>query len=259
MALHVVVGKGAIGRTLARHLHAHGHDVLVLSRSGGRPDTPAPADDGITWEAADAADGAALASASQGAQALYNCVNPPYHRWPTEWPPVADAFLTAAERTGAVLVTAGNLYGYGAGTEQMTETSLLRSTEAKGRVRAAMWQEASRRHHAGALRATEVRGSDYLGPGAQQSHAGPRMLEPLLAGRTVRPPRAAPPPPTTNTKNYFWDRFLGIPLITMKPPMYDVPRKNGRDPLHLALFTGVVLNPLYNYPQGQHGPKGGKH
>ena len=32
---------------------------------------------------------------------------------PTDWPPVAAALLTAAERTGAVLVTMSNLYGYG--------------------------------------------------------------------------------------------------------------------------------------------------
>ena len=195
MARHVIVGKGPIGRTLARHLAAEGHEVLVLSRSGGAPaDGVAGA---IDWGSVDATDGAALAAAARGADALYNCVNPAYHRWPTDWPPVADALLEAAERTGAVLVTTGNLYGYGAGTERMTETSPLRSTETKGRVRTAMWQEALRRHEAGALRTTEVRGSDYVGPGAgASSHVGDRMLEPLLAGRTLRPIGSADQPHT---------------------------------------------------------------
>lgn len=197
MARHVILGKGAIGSTLAGQLAEAGHEVLVLSRSGGRPAGTAtssgPAGD-VTWESVDGTDGAALASAARGAHALYNCVNPAYHRWPTDWPPIAEALLTAAERTGAVLVTTGNLYGYGAGTEHMTEASEQRSTERKGRVRTAMWAEARRRHDAGVLRATEVRGSDYLGPGAQQSHAGPRMLEPLLAGRTVRPIGSADQP-----------------------------------------------------------------
>lgn len=197
MALHVVLGKGPIGRTLARHLAREGDDVLVLSRSGGSPAVDGPASGRISGEALDATDAAALTAAARGAVALHNCANPPYHRWPTDWPPVAEALLTAAERTGAVLVTAGNLYGYGAGTQVMTEASPLRSTEAKGRVRAEMWLEARRRHEAGVVRATELRGSDYLGPDAEQhAHAGPRLLAPLLAGRTVRPVGSADQPHT---------------------------------------------------------------
>lgn len=198
MARHVILGKGPIGRTLAQLLVQDGHDVTVLSRTGGRitvparvttpahrPPTPQPT---ISVRAVDGTDAEALTRAAEGADALYNCVNPPYHRWPTDWPPIADALLTAAERTGAVLVTAGNLYAYGAGSGPMSETTPLSSTETKGRVRAAIWEQARARHESGRVRATEVRGSDYLGPNAEaHAHAGPRMLEPLLAGRTVRP------------------------------------------------------------------------
>lgn len=192
MAQHVVVGKGPVGRTLASTLARAGHDVLVLSRSGGMPRLPgeptAEMPGTITAEDLDATDAAALTSAVQGTDALHVCVNPPYHRWPTDWPPLGESFLAAAERTGVVLVTAGNLYGYGAGTHRMTEQTPLRSTEPKGRVRADLWHEALRRHRAGVVRATEVRAADYLGPGAEDhAHAGPRMLRPLLAGRPVRP------------------------------------------------------------------------
>lgn len=193
MARHVVLGKGPVGSAVAAHLATQGHEVLLLSRSGGAP-SPEVAPwsshglpDDVTCEAVDALDAARLAAAARGADAVINCAAPPYHRWPQEWPPLAAAVLAAAERTGAVLVTAGNLYGYGAGTGLMTETSPLRSTERKGLARAQVWAEAERRHRSGALRATEVRGSDYVGPGAVQSHAGRRMLAPLLAGRTVRP------------------------------------------------------------------------
>lgn len=198
MSRHVVVGKGPIGRTLAHLLADQGHEVLVLSRSGGLPgnlsDTPPR---GVVADTVDATDAAELTAAADGADALHNCVNPPYHRWATRWPPIADALLTAAERTGAVLVTAGNLYGYGRGTTTMTEGSPLASTETKGRVRAEMWDQARRRHEAGDLRATEIRGSDYLGPGAEaHAHAGPRMLAPMLAGRTLRPLGSADQPHT---------------------------------------------------------------
>ena len=107
MALHVIVGKGPVGTTTAAELVAKGHEVRVLSRSGGA------STDAVEHRQVDATDADALADAARGAAALYNAVNPAYHRWPTDWPPVAAALLTAAERTGAVLVTMSNLYGYG--------------------------------------------------------------------------------------------------------------------------------------------------
>lgn len=195
---HVVLGKGPIGSHLAHRLAAAGHDVVVLSRSGGPPASPdgTPASSRVTHGAVDAADAGAVTSAAEGAVALYNCLNPAYHRWVTDWPPIAEALMTAAERTGAVYVMAGNLYGYGRGTRHMVESSPLATTEAKGRVRAAMWEEARRRHDDGRLRATEVRGSDYLGPLAVDAHAGPRSLEPVVVGRTVRPIGGADAPHT---------------------------------------------------------------
>lgn len=201
MSRHTVLGKGPIGRTLAAHLADAGHEVHVLSRSGPRPGTPprtaTAAGGSVEHHRVDGTDAGALTRHTQGSVALYNCVNPAYHRWVADWPPVADALLTAAERTGAVLVTAGNLYVYGAGNQHMHEDDPLATRETKGRVRAGMWRDALARHEAGALRTTEVRGSDYLGPGAEaHAHAGPRMLAPLLAGRTVRPIGSADQPHT---------------------------------------------------------------
>lgn len=64
--------------------------------------------------AIDATDADRLIEAASGAAVLYNCANPPrYDRWARDWPPLAAALLAAAERTGAELVTTGNLYGYG--------------------------------------------------------------------------------------------------------------------------------------------------
>lgn len=205
MTRSVVLGKGPIGTTLARLLAAQGHDVLVLSRSGGPQATARTGDVGrvgtehprVTHAAVDATDAAAVTSAARDAQALYSCLNPAYHRWAADWPPVTDALLAAAEATGAVLVLAGNLYSYGAGTRLMREDSPLASTETKGRVRGAMWTRALERHRAGHLRVTEVRGSDYLGPLAEaHAHAGPRMLDPLLAGRRLWPLGSADQPHT---------------------------------------------------------------
>lgn len=179
MSQHVIVGKGAVGSTLAQELVAQGHDVLVVSRSGGT------ATAGVRHVALDATDPDALTAAVQGADVLYNCANPTYWRWVTDWPPLASSLLDTAARTGAVLVTAGNLYGYGTHGTVMFEDTPLRATEAKGAVRAQMWRDAAARTD---LRTTEVRAADYLGPLADsQAHAGPRFVGPLLAGKVVRP------------------------------------------------------------------------
>ena len=133
----------------------------MITRSGSGPEAG-----GIERVAADASDGEALARLTEGATALYSCAGPPYHRWSTDWPPLGAALIRAAETTGAVLVTTGNLYGYGAVDGVMTEDTPLLPNSVKGRVRAKLWTDALAAHEAGRIRTAEVRGSDYLGAGA---------------------------------------------------------------------------------------------
>ncbi len=179
MGKHVIVGAGQVGGRVAETLAAAGHEVVVVTRSGSGPDRA-----GITRAAVPAQDATAMRRLAEGADALYNCANPKYHRWAEDWPPIADSLLGAAEATGAVLVTLGNLYGYGPVDGPMTEDAPLASTGTKGRVRAEMWKQALAAHRAGRVRITEVRGSDYFGPGASdQSFLGDRFLDPLLTGR----------------------------------------------------------------------------
>ncbi len=180
MARHVVVGAGAVGTATARLLAARGEEVTVVTRSGS-----GPTDRGVTRVAADAGDADLLTRLAEDARAVYNCANPPYQRWAVEWPPLAAALLRAAERTGAVLATVGNLYGYGPVDGPMTEDLPLAPRGPKGRVRARMWTDALAAHTAGRVRATEVRGSDYLGARAQ-SHLGDRVVPRLLRGRAVQ-------------------------------------------------------------------------
>jgi nucleoside-diphosphate-sugar epimerase len=164
--------------------------VALVSRSGSGDEV-----DGVTRVAADAGDLERLCEIARGCVALYNCVNPAYHRWPTDWPPVAAALLGAAERAGAVLATASNLYGYGPVEGTLTESLPLAAAGNKGRVRAQMFRDALTAHEAGRVRITEVRGSDYVGPSAE-SHLGERVVPRLLAGRKVSVIGAADQPHT---------------------------------------------------------------
>ncbi|MGN9890046.1 NAD-dependent epimerase/dehydratase family protein [Micromonospora sp. L31] len=189
MSLHVIVGSGPVGTATARLLAERGERVRVVTRRGSGPEHPA-----VERVAADAADADRLTALTEGADALYNCANPAYHRWPTDWPPLAGALLTAAERTGAVLATVGNLYGYGPVDGPMTEQTPLAATGTKGRVRNRMWTEALAAHRAGRARVTEVRGSDYLGAGGTSL---PMLVLPrVLDGRRVFLPVAWDAPHT---------------------------------------------------------------
>jgi nucleoside-diphosphate-sugar epimerase len=177
----LVIGAGVIGSRVAGMLAERGDRVSVVSRRGSGP----------AGVAADAADAGAMARLAEGAAVIYNCVNPPYHRWPADWPPIAASVLATAERSGAVLVTLSNLYGYGprvpGGYDEkhpITEGTPLAATGRKGRVRARVWQDALAAHQAGRVRVAEVRAADFVGPGAQGA-MGERIVRQVRQGKRV--------------------------------------------------------------------------
>jgi nucleoside-diphosphate-sugar epimerase len=180
MSEHVIVGAGAVGSATALLLAGRGEQVRVISRRGTGPQHAA-----IERVAADATDAERLTSLATGAAALYNCANPPYHQWFTDWPPLASALLTAAERSGAVLATMSNLYGHGPVDGPITQKTPLAATHPKLRLRAEMWRDALAAHEAGRIRATEVRASDYIEANGVLSTV---LGKPLLAGRRAYAP-----------------------------------------------------------------------
>ena len=262
MALHVVLGKGPVGTALTEVLVARGHRVRVLSRSGG-----GPGGDGVEHRAVDASDAGALSAAAQGAAALYNCANPPYDQWERQWPPMAQALLTAAGRSGAVLVTMGNLYVYGPGTGPMTEQTPMATTGRKGRVRARMWEQALAAHEAGDVRVTEARASDFVGPGVVDGgHLAARVVPRVLAGRPVRLIGAVDVPHSwtsvgdvgralarLGTDERAWGRAWHVPTappVTQREAVHGLCAAAGVEPVrvgrvpHLALRAAGLAVPL---------------
>jgi len=161
MPVQLVIGAGAIGTATAQLLADGGERVRLVTRRGGGPVHPA-----IERVAADASDMDALSRLAEGVAVIYSCAGPAYPRWVSDWPPLAAALLQAAETSGALLITTGNLYGYGAVDSPMSEDLPLRPNTQKGHVRVRIWDDALEQHLAGRIRTAEVRSSDYLGAGA---------------------------------------------------------------------------------------------
>lgn len=173
--MRAIVGAGPIGSRVAKLLAAKGEKVRVITRSGRGPEG-----DGIELVAADAADAATLTRLTDGAETLFNCANPAYHRWLTDWPPLAQAMVQAAKANGSVLAAVNNLYGYGPVDAPMTEQTPMAATHPKLRVRARMWEEML----ASGIRVTEVRASDYIGVKAN-SVLEEVVLKRSLQGKTI--------------------------------------------------------------------------
>ena len=178
MEKFVIVGVGATGRAVAKALKGREAEVILVSRSGGGADLP-----GTRVARGDAADAQFMAQVAAGATAIFNCANPPYNKWLTDWPPVAASLVQAATRSGAVLTTLSNLYAYGPPTAPLTPHDPLVSTLPKAQVRATMWRDALAAHERGDLRATEVRASDFIGHGSQSLFE--RALPQVAKGRTA--------------------------------------------------------------------------
>lgn len=158
MSHYVIVGAGPVGRETARLLAAEGHSVVMTSRNAGSLD-----EGDVRTVSSDATDAAQLAGLAKGADAIFMCAMAAYHRWPTDFFPIMDGTVKAAEQVDARLLVVGNVYGYGAGAVgPLTPDLVPDPTTRKGTTRHIMWQRALRSN----VPAIEVRASDYLGKGA---------------------------------------------------------------------------------------------
>ncbi len=174
----VILGAGPIGRAIADVLVAKGQAVTVVTRNGR------PIGAGIGTATADLAHAEATIAACAGADTIYHCAAPPYHRWASDFPALQTSAIAAAAATGAVLVVVENLYGYGvAGT--LREDMPLSATTRKGSLRARLSRELLAAHTSGRIRCVAGRATDFFGPGVRVSALGERFWPALLSGKTI--------------------------------------------------------------------------
>jgi nucleoside-diphosphate-sugar epimerase len=180
-ATHVVLGaSGGAGHAITLALHDAGHVVRAVNRSGSA-DVP----DGVQRVSADITTEEGARRAMAGADVVYMAAQPPYHRWPQEFPAMLDRVI-AAVPDGAKLVMADNLYSYGPAAGPMSESTPERAADAKGRVRREMAQHLLGVHRDGRIRVAIGRASDYFGPRAENSGITALAIEPVTTGKALR-------------------------------------------------------------------------
>lgn len=175
---HLVIGAGQIGPHVAHRLTEAEETVTVATRSGRGPT-------GLRNISLDATDGAALRAALADVDVLHLCLHASAYRddvWRRELPTLERTVLQAAEATGTTVVFPESLYAFDA-SEPISASSRVAPRSPLGEVRRTLLVQRA----ASAATTVSVVAGDFIGPGVGQSHAGPRMWEPTLAGRTVRP------------------------------------------------------------------------
>jgi nucleoside-diphosphate-sugar epimerase len=199
----VVFGAGQVGALLAERLLAAGKNVRVARRSAGGVAAGAEAIQG------DATDPEFCLRATEGASAIYHCMNPGYDSglWARFVPALMQNLIAAAVQTGARLVVLDNLYMYGRPAGVIDETTPFSPASRKGAIRARVSDLLSGAQQRGEVSAAVARASDFFGPGGVGTHFADRFWKPALAGKTVR---VLFDPNARHSYNYIPDVAAGL-------------------------------------------------
>jgi nucleoside-diphosphate-sugar epimerase len=123
---------------------------------------------------------------AQGAGVVYQCTNPPYDKWPEQFPTLQANTLEAAASAGAKYIVTDNLYMYGDTNGQPIREDLPYNAHTKkGQVRVQMAEAVLAAHRAGTVRVAVARASDFYGPAALESAAGDRMFGYAVQGKAA--------------------------------------------------------------------------
>jgi nucleoside-diphosphate-sugar epimerase len=203
--LHVVLGAGQIGARVTDLLLARGHrvrQVRLSPRGASRPQAELVAGD-IT-------DPAFAARVGRGAAVVYDCMNPPYHRWPDLLLPLAEGSLRAARSSGAKLVALDCLYLYGRPTGPLREDAPIAPCSKKGELRARQSELRLSAHRRGDVRLTIGRASDFFGEDLPYSLFNDRFYDRILSGK---PAESLGDPDVLHSYTYAAD--IAAALVTL--------------------------------------------
>ena len=133
---------------------------------------------------ADVLNGLNMTESVSGASVVYQCVNPPYNKWPEQFPTMQNNILNATASVNAKLIIGENVYMYGdTNGKIITEDLPYAATTRKGKVRAQMANDALQAHRNGKINVAIGRGSDFFGPFVLDSAMGDRQFGFAVKGK----------------------------------------------------------------------------
>jgi len=181
MNLHIIFGgRGGAGEALALELHKQGQRVRVVNRSG-----TARLPQEIEVVRGNLLEPASLTEVVRGATTLYHSANVPYAQWPQVLAPMLEGFIAAGKASGARLVYVDNLYMYGLNTQNMNPSTPEQPCSRKGALRARLGKRLLEAHRAGEVQAVIARGSDFFGPGVDNSLLSQKTFGNVLEGKSA--------------------------------------------------------------------------
>jgi nucleoside-diphosphate-sugar epimerase len=176
---HVIFGTGPLGRSVMNELLCKGESVRMVNRTG-KANVPKE----VEVVQADVLNGINVKESVSGASVIYQCVNPPYDKWPEQFPTMQKNILNAAASVKAKLVIGENVYMYGdTNGNIITENLPYAASTRKGKVRAQMALDALQAHRDGKIQIAIGRGSDFFGPYVLDSAMGDRQFGFAVQGK----------------------------------------------------------------------------
>jgi nucleoside-diphosphate-sugar epimerase len=187
LTIAVLGARGRLGIVVAQAALAAGHSVIAVTRDGRLPESLA----GATARKADALKQDELIAATQGADVIFNALNPLYPDWKAMCPVLAENVVAAAKANGAHHLFAGNVYNYGHEIPPLAgpETPVHGSTR-KGAIRIAMEERFERAARQEGVATTGLRAGDFFGGPGRGSWFDLIIAAPLAKHKYVWPGRA---------------------------------------------------------------------
>lgn len=156
----ILGANGRLGRAVAKAFLAAGYEVHAVTRNGKLP----AGLEGAVPAAADAMDRDALVRATQGAEIVFNGLNPPYTDWKAKCLPMARNVMAACRIHGATHLFPGNVYNFGAPLPvDLSETLAFQPTTRKGAIRVEMERLFEAEALAASVRTVVLRAGDFFG------------------------------------------------------------------------------------------------
>lgn len=174
-SIAILGARGGLGSNIVGEALTRGHRVRAVVRDPERYSAP----EGVTVAAADASRAQEVATALDGVDVCFFCVNPPFARWLDLFPPLLEAVIEGARAAGSRLVFPGNVWIYGQGEPgvELDEDRSPAPISLRGSLRAEMEAQLS----SSDVPSMIVRLPEFYGPGVVTLTA--RVLQSALLGK----------------------------------------------------------------------------